>query len=110
MALINGTNAHPVAATVGTIGGIVAMPFCVAGTAVAGALGTVVISIPTLGLGAVPGALVTAGVTVASVFVSPVSVGRKIYNSIVPEEDQWEVAGLDNLTESLKDTVDAIRY
>lgn len=87
MALLNGGKAHPVAATVGTLGGIVAMPFVTAGTAVAGALGTVAFTIPTLGLAAVPGALLTAGATVTSVFVSPVLVGNRIYNALVPEED-----------------------
>ena len=88
MALINGTNAHPIAATAGIVGGIVAMPFSVAGTAVACTLGTVAIAVPTLGLGAIPGALVTAGATVGDVFTSPFRIGRKIYNACVPSGDK----------------------
>lgn len=83
MALINGTNAHPLAATAGILGGIVAMPFAVAGTAVVGALGTVAAAVPTLGLGAVPGALITVGATVTTAFTSPFSIGSKIYNKCV---------------------------
>lgn len=87
MALINGTKAHPMAATAGIVGGIVAMPFAVAGTAVVGALGTVAVTIPSLGLLAPAGALVTAGCTVGEVFTSPFKCGRKIYNKLVPSED-----------------------
>ncbi len=89
MALLTNGKAHPVAATVGAVGGIIAMPFAVASTAVVGALGTVAITIPTLGLGAVPGALITVGGVVTAAVGTPFSVGAKIYNSIVPEEDAY---------------------
>lgn len=89
MALLTNGKAHPVAATVGAVGGIIAMPFAVAGTAVVGALGTVAVAIPTLGLGAVPGALITVGGVVTAAVGTPFSVGAKIYNGLVPEEDAY---------------------
>lgn len=108
MALLMGTKAHPVAATAGALGGIIAMPFCVAGTAVVGTLGTVAVAVPTLGLGAIPGALLTAGATVTTAVTSPFAVGAKIYNGLVPSEDKYKSLSsqlLEELTENVTDKV-----
>jgi hypothetical protein len=78
-------------ATLGTLGGIIAMPFATAGVAVTGTLATAGLSVCTLGLAAVPCALVTAGATVGTVFTSPFVVGKKIYSAVSGEETESAV-------------------
>ncbi len=90
MALLTNGKAHPVAATVGTLGGIVAMPFTVTGTVVCGAAGMLAAAIPTLGLGAIPVAVNTVAAVAGNAVCAPVGIGSKIYNALVPEEDAYK--------------------
>ena len=83
----NNNTARKIAgATLGALGGIVAMPFATATVAVSGTVFTAGVTVCTLGLGTVPCALATAGATVGTVFTSPLVVGKKIYDKVSGEE------------------------
>lgn len=88
----NNNTARKIAgATLGTLGGIVAMPFATAGVAVTGTVITAGATVCTLGLAAVPCALMTAGATVGTVFTSPFVIGKKIYSAVSGEETESAV-------------------